>query len=53
MAWEVEVTFYRELEGTENLVSHLPLQMDSILGIRHVLCSSIRRSPNYSQKGRG
>ena len=24
MAWEVEVTFDRETEGTENLVSHLP-----------------------------
>lgn len=23
MAWEVEVTFYREIEGTENLVSYL------------------------------
>lgn len=27
--------------------------MDSILGIWRVLCSSIRRSPNYSHKGRG
>lgn len=53
MAREVEVTFYREIEGTENLVSHLPLQMDSVLGIRRVLCSSIRRSPNYSYTGRG
>ena len=24
MAWEVEVTFYREIEGTESLVSYLP-----------------------------
>lgn len=24
MAWGVEVTFYREIEGTENLVSYLP-----------------------------
>lgn len=24
MAWEVEVTFYREIGGTENLVSYLP-----------------------------
>lgn len=24
MAWEVEVTFYREIEGIETLVSYLP-----------------------------
>lgn len=24
MAWEVEVTFYREIERTENRVSYLP-----------------------------
>lgn len=24
MAWKVEVTFYREIEGTENLASYLP-----------------------------
>lgn len=24
MAWETEVTFYREIEGTENLTSYLP-----------------------------
>lgn len=45
MAWEIEVTFYRETEGTENLVSYLPSKIESDLPIQSVLHASIT-SPN-------
>lgn len=47
MAWEAEVTFYREIEETENLSLVSSEWMESVLGIESVLCASITRSPNF------
>lgn len=52
MAWEVEVTFYRELERTENLVSYLPCKQNQTFQYR-VLFSQYYKQKLYFCKGRG
>lgn len=49
MAWDVEVTFYREIERTENRVPYLPTKQNQSWEYR--VCASIIRSPNRFYQG--
>lgn len=53
VAWEAEVTFYREIEGTENLVSYLPSKWNPSQDYRMSFVPVLQEVQTIFYKGRG